>query len=102
MDSQFKTIGIIGKPSDASIADTLITLFQFLTEQHFKVVIAENSAAFINDSSIETYPLEVLGEHCDLIIAAGGDGTFLSAAHSCVGNNIPLIGINLGRVGFFS
>ncbi|NOQ37203.1 MAG: NAD(+) kinase [Methylococcaceae bacterium] len=100
MDSQFKTIGIIGKPSDASIADTLITLFQFLTEQHFKVVIAENSAAFINDSSIETYPLETLGEHCDLIIAAGGDGTFLSAAHSCVGNKIPLIGINLGRVGF--
>lgn len=100
MHSQFKTIGIIGKPSDTSIANTLATLFQFLIKKNYKVVIAENSAPFINDDSIKTYPLETLGAHCDLIIAAGGDGTFLSAAHGCAKNNIPLIGINLGRVGF--
>lgn len=100
MHSQFKTIGIIGKPSDASIVDTLKTLFQFLTAQDYEVVIAESSAPFINENGIRSYPLEELGKHCDLMIAAGGDGTFLSAAHSCVDNDIPVIGINLGRVGF--
>ena len=57
MLSQFKTIGIIGKPSDTSIANTLATLFQFLIKKNYKVVIAKNSETFINDYSINTYPL---------------------------------------------
>ncbi len=100
MHSQFKTIGIIGKPSDTSIVDTLKTLFQFLTSEGYEVVIAESSVPFIDEDSIRSYPLEELGKHCDLMIAAGGDGTFLSAAHSCVDNGTPVIGINLGRGGF--
>ena len=38
--------------------------------------------------------------YCDLVIAVGGDGTFLAAARAIVQYNIPLIGINLGRLGF--
>ena len=100
MSVQFKTIGIIGKPSDSSIAKTLTTLLQFLKQQDYHVVIAKNSAVFVNDLSINAYSLETLGAHCDLIIAAGGDGTFLSAARCSADYNIPIIGINLGRVGF--
>lgn len=100
MSSEFKTIGIIGKPSDSSIAETLITLFQFLKQHHYQVIIAKNSAEFINDRTIQAYPLETLAAHCDLIIVVGGDGSFLSAARSSANYNIPVIGINLGRVGF--
>ncbi len=100
MITQFKTIGIIGKPSDPSIAETLITLLQFLKEQNYDIVIANNSKQFIDDDLIKAYSLETLGNYCDLIIAAGGDGTFLSAARCSARYNIPIIGINLGRVGF--
>lgn len=36
----------------------------------------------------------------DLLIALGGDGTMLRAAHLCAPSNVPILGINLGRLGF--
>ena len=42
------------------------------------------------------------GEHVDLILTFGGDGTFLCGAHYAMENDIPLMGINLGTVGFLT
>jgi len=98
--SQFKTIGIIGKPSDPGIANTLNTLYQFLNRRNFSVVIDEQSAAFITHKDITPYPIDCLGQHVDIVIAVGGDGTFLSAARAIVNDEIPLVGVNLGRLGF--
>lgn len=36
----------------------------------------------------------------DLLIAVGGDGTMLRAGHLCAPNNIPILGVNRGRLGF--
>lgn len=38
----------------------------------------------------------------DLVIALGGDGTMLRAGHLCAPNNIPILGINMGRFGFLT
>lgn len=100
MHSQFKTIGIIGKPSDPSITETLLTLLQFLKQHDYTVALASNTAQLVIDVSVKSYPLEELAQHCDLMIAMGGDGTFLAAARIASVQNIPLIGINLGKVGF--
>jgi NAD+ kinase len=100
MHSQFKTLGIIGKPSDPSITETLATLLRFLKQYHYSIVVADNTAQFIGDVEIKAYPPEQLAQQCDLMIAIGGDGTFLAAARIACLNNIPLIGINLGKVGF--
>lgn len=100
MHSQFKTLGIIGKPSDPSITDTLLTLLQFLKQHDYTIVVASNTAQLVTDETIKSYPLPELAQHCDLLIALGGDGTFLAAARIASVQNIPLIGINLGKVGF--
>jgi NAD+ kinase len=100
MQSPFKTVGIIGKPSDPSIAETLYLLYVYLKQNQHKVFIAEDSVCFINDPSVESCAMESLGQFCDLVIAVGGDGTFLSAARAIARYDKPLIGINLGRLGF--
>ncbi|HBA66843.1 MAG: NAD(+) kinase [Gammaproteobacteria bacterium HGW-Gammaproteobacteria-10] len=100
MHSSFKTIGIIGKASDPGIADTLAILYRYLKQHDYAVVVDRLSAQFITESGIESCAIETIGERCDLIIAAGGDGTFLSAARAIAEYDIPLIGINLGRLGF--
>lgn len=100
MHSSFKTIGIIGKASDPGIADTLAILYRYLKQHDYAVVVDRLSAQFIPESGIESCAIETIGERCDLIIAAGGDGTFLSAARAIAEYGIPLIGINLGRLGF--
>jgi NAD+ kinase len=100
MHSPFKTIGIIGKPSDPGIAGTLAGVYDYLTQQQYTVYVAEDSVQFIQDQSVASCSIDTLGQHCDLVIAVGGDGTFLAAARAIVKYDIPLIGINLGRLGF--
>jgi len=100
MQTQFKSIGLIGKPSDPSIAETLSMLYTYLSRQHITVWITTDSARFVNDNAVNVCAIDALGQHCDLVIAVGGDGTFLAAARAIVAYDIPLIGINLGRLGF--
>lgn len=100
MQTPFKTIGIIGKPSDPSIAETLTALHAFLKQHQYTVIVAKDSAHFIDNPAVKSCSIDTLGQHCDLVIAVGGDGTFLAAARAIVEDDIPLIGINLGRLGF--
>ena len=100
MQTLFKTIGIVVKPRDPVIAETLMTLYTYLIEQRYVVYVVEDSVQFITNQTVSSCSLDRLGQYCDLVIAVGGDGTFLSAARAIVEYNIPLIGINLGRLGF--
>ncbi|NOQ17379.1 MAG: NAD(+) kinase [Methyloprofundus sp.] len=99
MSTKFKTIGILGKAGHPDITNTLISLYQFL-KPNYQISIDPVSACCIPDFSGKIHPIENLAAHCDLLLALGGDGTFLSAARVAAGCNIPLIGINLGRLGF--
>ena len=100
MQNPFKTIGVLGKPSDPSIAETLWTLCGFLTQKKHTLLIDPGSAQFIAGQPVKVCPIDELGKHCDLVIAVGGDGTFLTAARAIAEYDIPLIGVNLGRLGF--
>jgi NAD+ kinase len=99
MHTSFKTIGILAKPHDVGVAKTLSVLYGYLKPQ-YDVIIAADSADYINDISVVSCPTAQLGQHCDLVIVVGGDGTFLSAARATADYDVPLIGINLGRLGF--
>lgn len=100
MQIPFQRIGIIGKPSDPRITATLTLLYGYLKSAKYTVIVEHDSAGFINDSSVTSHPIETIGQECDLVIAVGGDGTFLSAVRAVVMYDIPIIGINLGRLGF--
>lgn len=52
--------------------------------------------------SLTTYPDKNFLEKSDIVISVGGDGTFISAAHIVKFSQKPLIGINLGKVGFLA
>ena len=99
MSTKFKTIGILGKSGSPEIAGTLQTLYQFL-KPHYQVAIDTMSAQLMTDFSGSTHSKQELAQHCDVLIAVGGDGTFLAAARIASASNVPLIGINLGRLGF--
>ena len=99
MQTPFKTIGILGKPGGSGIAATLNVLYGYL-QQHYKVIIDTASVNAIKGDSVQTCPVDELGQRCDLVIAIGGDGTFLSAARVTAAYDVPVVGINLGRLGF--
>jgi len=100
MHTPFKTIGIIGKHKDPRIAKTIAFVHNFLCQKEYKVIVDSKSAAVLSQTTVESNEAHLLGKYCDLIIAIGGDGTFLAATRAIVDFNIPLVGINLGRLGF--
>ncbi len=71
----------------------------FLTGRDLKVVCNE-PLSFL--PSLEVISIQDFPQHCDLTIAIGGDGTLLSASRELAGTNMPVVGINVGRLGFLA
>jgi NAD+ kinase len=54
------------------------------------------------NSGIELVPSEQLAHRCDLLISLGGDGTMLRSLRLAFGSNIPVLGVNVGKLGFLA
>lgn len=100
----FHTAGIIGKQhDDPHVAATLTRLVAHLDRRGVGVCFDAHTAALANAVTGAASPglgLDELGRQCDLLIVVGGDGTLLHAARSMADFDLPLVGINLGRLGF--
>ena len=95
----FKTIGIVVKTGAQAAHPISAELIEGLQARGLQTIMSRSSAAFLQ-SEAPAVPLKELGEHCDLVIAMGGDGTLLGAGRAVAASGIPLLGINLGRLGF--
>jgi len=100
MSSIFRNVALIGKPDAPRIAETLSALYRHLSGRGLRVLVERDCAHFVAASSPETCTVAEIGRCCDLAIVVGGDGTLLSAARVLAQFDIPLIGVNLGRLGF--
>lgn len=97
--SDFKTIGVVVKTDAAAAAEVSARLIKDLHARGLAVVLSRASAEFLGMDE-PSLPIKALGEHCDLVIAMGGDGTLLSAGRALAPSGVPLLGVNLGRLGF--
>ena len=101
MPTSFQTIGLLAKPSDDRLLDTLSRLATCLTALGRTVLL--DQATLPDHPSLRSYARatrDELGKHSDLVIAIGGDGTLIHAAHCLSAYAKPVLGINLGRLGF--
>ncbi|MCU7802903.1 MAG: NAD(+) kinase [Candidatus Thiodiazotropha sp. (ex Lucinoma borealis)] len=100
MHKRFQQIGLIGKHGDPMVKETLLRLYDYLISQQMEVVIEEATCRLLEGKPLPGVPEIELPRHSDLVIVVGGDGTLLHAARVLASQNIPLLGINLGRLGF--
>lgn len=101
MQHRFETIAITGKPNDPSILETMGRIARHIQETGRHIQLDET---ILNDMTVpdgmSAIAGDALGADCDLIISVGGDGTLLSTARRVIDRDVPLLGINRGRLGF--
>jgi NAD+ kinase len=95
-------IGIIAKPRpDAK--PLLEDLVKWLEARGIEAVLDMDTGAILGDASVvSTCKKSAVPEAVDLILVLGGDGTLLSVARLVEGKDVPILGVNLGSLGFLT
>ncbi len=102
MPETFQTIALVGKYDSPEAGEALLHLADFLRDRGHDVLIARNTAEHIGSAVYPIAELAEIGLRADLAVVLGGDGTMLSIARMLVRNDIPLVGVNQGHLGFLT
>ena len=98
----FPTIALVGRHASPGIAEPLGRLARFLVARGHRVVLDATTARDTPLHGYPTAPTGELGSIAQLAIVVGGDGTMLAIARKLAPFDVPLIGINQGRLGFLT
>jgi NAD+ kinase len=100
----------LGSSRHPDIIKTIVSLVEYLTSQGLSILIDENIKALFKKERFElNYALwtpacagVTTTNDIDLLIVIGGDGSFLDAAKIALQKKCPIVGINLGKLGFLA
>ena len=100
--SEFSTIGLTGR-NNSEIVDSLQAVVGVLEgAEGINIVLDVNVANLLKANKYPEFPLEQLSSECDLVIVVGGDGSLLQTASILADYDLPVAGINRGRLGFLT
>jgi len=95
-------VGLVAKSDAAGAGDALDRLIQWLGRRGLPVVLEKETAGLAPAAALPTALKSDLAGQVDLLIVLGGDGTLLSMARAVGGLAVPILGVNLGDLGFLT
>jgi NAD+ kinase len=94
-------IGVVAKPDAPEAPDAVRRLVTWLGHRGLGVVLDKETASLVDGSAVAVSRAD-LATHVDAIVVLGGDGTLLSVARAVGDLGVPLLGVNLGGLGFLT
>lgn len=99
---RFRHAALIGKYQARGIRPVLEDVAQILARAGLDVSLEEDTALNTGITDHPSLTIKEIGRECDVAVVLGGDGTMLAIARELAPFNLPLIGINQGRLGFIT
>ncbi len=96
-----KLAAIISRPDRPEVARTVPELLTWLHAHGYKVIVDPETAKY-SDGQEEVPRSQMSSRLLDLVVVLGGDGTLLSAVRATAATDAPLLGVNLGSLGFLT
>ena len=94
-----RRIGVVGRRDHADVPDCVKRLAGFARENEIDIFFEEQLTELMPEGAKR---MDLDEDPVDLLIALGGDGTLLRAGRSVAGQDIPILGVNLGHLGFLT
>ncbi len=101
-ESPFKTAALIGRYQTAGVVTNLLAIAEYLIQRGLNVILEAETAEAIGRTDLSTADIDEIGRSADLAISLGGDGTMLGTARQLAPYDVPVLGINHGRMGFIT
>lgn len=98
----FRNIGLVARSESEQALYSLRQLVHFLQRRDCNVILDQEVADALPELGLQAGSRAQLGESCDLVIVVGGDGCLLGAARTFARHDVPVLGINRGRLGFLT
>lgn len=102
MNHPIRTVALIGKYNSAEFSEPLLRLAHFFGQRGLEVLLERQTAERIGSAFGATASIAEIGARADLAVVMGGDGTMLSVAREMIEFQVPLVGVNQGRLGFLT
>jgi NAD+ kinase len=102
MARRFQHAALVGKYQADGIRPLLQEIAHFLVRLGLEVSFEHHTAASTGVTDFDALTIDQIGRQCDLAVVVGGDGTMLGIARELARHNLPLVGINQGRLGFIT
>ncbi|HLR18028.1 MAG TPA: NAD(+) kinase [Alcanivoracaceae bacterium] len=102
MKTKFRKIGVVARPNSDQALETTRQLIAFLKQRGCDVILEDRVGEDLGNPNLQMATRKQMVESCDLVVVVGGDGCLLSAGRTFAGSQVPVLGVNRGRLGFLT
>jgi NAD+ kinase len=102
MSHTFKSVALVGNAKDLRVAECMLSLAGHFHARGLQALVDPGVRLAFPPGSVLPCPEQSFATRAELIVAIGGDGTLLYAARLVAGHDVPLLGVNRGRLGFLT
>jgi NAD+ kinase len=94
---KLNTVGVVLKPNSTYLKQNYKSILTTLTKHNINYIFEQESAKIVGHLGMD---FAELCQKCDFLLCVGGDGTLISTVRKSYGYDIPILGINFGKLGF--
>lgn len=102
IDLKFPNVALVGKFQAEGVSKILEKIGHIILAVGGQVYLEQETATQTGMQSFQSIKIESFKNTIDVVVVVGGDGTLLGLGRKIAGLNIPIIGINMGRLGYMT